>query len=454
MGQGFLVVFVGLAIISGYWAVVRRETLWNRDDNPRLVEAEQRVERGPILDRRNVVLARSQSGGNGIQQRTYLTPTIPAVGYYSLKHGVGGIEASADLLLRGREGYSEKAQFFDELLHRQPEGKGIAITLDAALHQEIAAIIEQWGDATVLPDGVDWRGAIVLVELKSGALLALESWPIYDPNTLDEDWDQLNESSAAPLLNRATQGLYQPGGALQLIVLATALDKGVVQLNALVSDPAAPVMIDGQPLGCVRVPDDRTLANTIAAGCAAPLAELGEVLGTDTLQQAFHQWGLGTAHPLEIETETGEIDVIHPDLAAIGQESLTVTPLQVGMSMAAIGNQGVMPPPHLVLKTQSATGQWQAATPQGQAVRIVSSPLAEQLQQLLVWSQDERVSGYTSLALAGADRPAHAWFLGLAPPQAPRYAIAVLLEHAGFEGLDLAEKIGHDSLVAALDQIP
>ena len=67
---------------------------------------------------------------------------------------------------------------------------------------------------------------------------------------------------------------------------------------------------------------------------------------------------------------------------------------------------------------------------------------------------DGRVLGYSSLALAGADRPSHAWFLGLAPAQNPRYAVVVLQEHVGAEGLEQVEQMGRDALVAALDTAP
>ena len=119
----FLLAFSGLAVISGYWAFARQDALRTRGDNPRRVEVEQRAHRGPILDRQGVPLARSQTDESRVRQRTYFTPTIPAVGYYSLKHGVGGIEASGDSLLRGLEGRDERDLFLDELLHRQPDGK-------------------------------------------------------------------------------------------------------------------------------------------------------------------------------------------------------------------------------------------------------------------------------------------------------------------------------------------
>jgi cell division protein FtsW (lipid II flippase)/cell division protein FtsI/penicillin-binding protein 2 len=454
LGLGLLVLFAGLAAVSGYWALVRQEAIRSRDDNPRLVIAEQHVHRGPIFDRHGVVLARSQATGNGIQQRIYLTPTVPTVGYYNLKHGVGGIEASADSLLRGLESRSEGDLLLDELLHRQPDGQGIALTIDAELQKEVAAAMKGTGSPLMPSAGTRPQGAAVLVDVASGEILALVSQPTYDPNTLDADWEQLESDPAAPLLNRATQGLYQPGGVLQPVVLAAGLEADAVSLEAPVGNPDESIMIDGRSLDCTYTPDGETLADAFAAVCPAPLAELGATLGAQVLETAFRQWGLDAPPALEIPTEAGDVQVTDPRLAAVGQEGLTVTPLQLALVTAAIGNEGVMPPAQLVLKTESTDGRWQVASPPGQPVQVISPDLAERLRTLLRPAANGQVLGHSSLALAGADRPSHAWYLGLAPAQAPRYAVVVLLEHGGEDGLVLAEQIGSNALLAALNQAP
>jgi hypothetical protein len=113
-----------------------------------------------------------------------------------------------------------------------------------------------------------------------------------------------------------------------------------------------------------------------------------------------------------------------------------------------------MPPAHLALKTETANAKWDPASHPGQPLRIISPDRAEHLRALFRPSADGQVLGYGSLALAGAERPSHAWFLGLAPSSDPRYAVVVLLEHASPDGLELAAQIGHDALLAALEQAP
>jgi peptidoglycan glycosyltransferase len=223
-----------------------------------------------------------------------------------------------------------------------------------------------------------------------------------------------------------------------------------VKLDALSSDPDTPVMIDGQTMGCAHVPSGPTLAEAVAAACPAPLADVGQALGAEFLETVFRTWAFDTPPLLEIPTEAGEVQVNDPRMAAIGQEELTVTPLHIAMVAATIGSGGVMPPAHLMLRSENADGRWQLSSPEGKALAVINADLAKRLQALLRPLADGRVLGHSSFALAGADQPFHVWFFGLAPAQAPRYAVAVLLEHSGADGLAVVEQIGQDALLTAL----
>lgn len=199
-----------LSVAAGYWGVARSSELTARSDNPRLVDAERAIRRGPVLARDGTALARSepiqrggadrirQSGSSAPFARRYPHPeTAPAVGYASWRHGTGGIETYADATLRGA------LTPLDRLLHRPQIGAAFTTTLDIALQQRLhRALAGSTGGGIIL----DWR---------TGDVLALSSAPSFDPNRLDEDWDILRADARAPLLNRATQGLYQPGPLLQ-----------------------------------------------------------------------------------------------------------------------------------------------------------------------------------------------------------------------------------------------
>jgi peptidoglycan glycosyltransferase len=205
----------------------------------------------------------------------------------------------------------------------------------------------------------------------------------------------------------------------------------------------------------LQPPSGPTLADAVVAACPAALAQIGQRLGAQALERAFSRWGLNQPPPLEIPTEAGEVQVTDPRLAAVGQEDLTVTPLHVALAVAALGNEGTMPAAALVLKTENIAGPWQPAKPVGQATQVIDAGLAERLRSLLRPSaQDDQVVGHGSIALAGADRPPLAWYIGLAPAPAPRYAVAVLLEHSGDDGPKLAEQVGVGALVTAFSRPP
>ena len=201
-----VLMIVILVAASGYWGIINSATLVNRDDNPRLVDAQRAINRGPILSNDGTALAYSvpenqNTGFNPVVfSRHYpISSTASIVGYYSLWHGVGGIEGYADISLRGM------SRPFDELLHISPTGAPFTTTIDLSTQNTLAWAMG--GKA----------GAAVVMDWHTGDVLALLSSPTYNPERLDQTWDSLRNASGAPLLNRATQGLYQPGSLLKWV---------------------------------------------------------------------------------------------------------------------------------------------------------------------------------------------------------------------------------------------
>lgn len=206
-----IILLIAVAVTAGFWSVVQAQPLASRSDNPRLVDAELAIQRGSIVDRSGVVLAASEwiTQTNSVPRFTRVysqTSTAPAVGYYSQRYGAGGIEAFADVTLRGE--YSQ----MDELLHRRRIGQPITITLDSALQTRLLNAISTTNEPSMT------RGAAVVMNWRSGEVLALVSAPTFDANQLDKEWDALRSNPNAPLLNRVTQGLYQPGGLLHWLI--------------------------------------------------------------------------------------------------------------------------------------------------------------------------------------------------------------------------------------------
>ena len=414
-----------LAATCGYWAVVRADDLRARDDNPRRVLYEQHILRGRILDRDSTVLADIDVADDGTVTRHYPNPeAAPAVGYASLRYGTGGIEATFDAELRGEAGRSDWQAAWEELLHRPPLGRDVQLTLDAALQIQAQQALE------------DRAGAVVLLDATSGEILALASSPTFDPEYLDEEWELLSKDPAAPLLNRATQGLYQPGAALQTVVVAEALSQGLANLTDPTSNATATLTVNGTLMGCSEtITGPYTLAEAYAAACPAPLADLGERLGADGIADAIDRWALTTTPPpLEIPTEANDWTAATLSTTAtlraeaIGQGQLTVSPLHTALVAGTLANEGRMPAPRLVLRVQDAEGNWQEHPSAGEPRAVLTPGGARTL--LATWRHfGAGVVGHWGVAVAGEGQPPHVWFLGVAPADKPRYAIAVLLEH-------------------------
>ena len=418
IGLGLVV----LALACGYWTVVRAEWLVARADNPRRVIYERRLVRGRVLDREGRTLAGVAVDSSGRVTRTYPVPeAAPVVGYASLRYGTGGIETAFDEALRGEVGRSPLEQGWAALLHRPPQGRDVQLTLDAEL--------QRLGQDELTGE----MGAAVLLDGRSGEVLVMASAPSFDPSRVGDVSDE-----PASMLNRAAQSLYQPGGALQSVVVAEALHQGLIgDLTVDVGDDlAAEVMIGGTRLGCVvthLVEGARpTLATAYGGSCPVPIGALGEELGVDGLTQAATRWGLTTVPSLMIPSEAAEwgpASMASVRDEAMGQGKLVVSPLQMALAVAALTNDGTMPAPQLAMRVQDRNGGWQEVPSDGAARAVIGAGKAQEL--LAAWPEWGGVNGLWSLAVAGEGAP-HAWFLGWTAGEGDeRYAVAVVLERPG-----------------------
>ena len=415
-----------LALTCGYWSVARAQSLRAREDNPRRVLYEQRILRGRILDRNGVTLADIEVAPDSTVTRNYPVPeAAPALGFASLRYGTGGVEKTFDGVLRGDADRTALESAWDDLLHRPSRGHDVQLTIDVTLQTQAQQALGSRAGAIIVLDAID------------GDILALASSPTYDPARLDENWDALREDPAAPLINRVTQGLYQPGSALQTVMVAEALDAGLVALTDPTPRATDRIPVGGSDLSCATPPaEPYTLAAAYASACPAPLADLGEKLGGGGISRAIWRWGLSTTPPpLEIPTEAAdwEARTLTSTSAvraeSIGQGELTLTPLQMARIAATLANDGRMTAPRLVLRTQQAGGYWLDQVPIGEGRDILSPERAKEL--LSSWHlYGEHIRGYLGIAVAGESQPPHAWFLGVVSVGDDHRVVVVLIEHA------------------------
>lgn len=443
----FLISFAVVAVSLVYWSVFAADDLFARPDNLRLLELERSVQRGAIYDQADTVLAESRPEGVSpsglpVMQRVYPhLAAVSAIGYSAAIQGTGGIESSFDAALSGLDRDDPFALKFASLEHRARVGSDVRLTLDLDTQQAVA-------DAFA-----GRRGAAVIVEVPSGAIRALYSAPSFDPGAPGLDWEALRNDPAAPLLNRATQGIYQPGGALQTVILAAALTYQS-SADSPLFEGASPVRVNGLTLTCAQKPDASITDLTTAYALACPALFISATAtdpGPAHVQDMIEAFGLAQPPALaELETSMGRrgmpLDMITSPgglwAAATGQGTLTVTPLHMAQVAAVIANNGNTVPLNLASGLRRPGESWQSLSFAGQPSAVLTREVAEGLRaamRLAVESgaasaaqsddlpPDVDVFGHAALAYTGAE--SNAWFVGFAAlPDGRSLALALVLE--------------------------
>ena len=201
---------LGLTIISvstGWWAIWRGPDLLTRTDNARRTISDLYVKRGSLLARQDQPITMTD-GKSGSFQRVYWYPDLsPITGYTDPVFGQAGLEYSLDDYLRGIQGNNSSLVWLDHLLYGQPP-PGLDVRLSINLDLQRQSDLQMKGHT----------GAVVLMNASSGEILVLSSHPNYDPNSLSASGVTLAQDARKPLIDRAAQGMYLPGNAIQLFI--------------------------------------------------------------------------------------------------------------------------------------------------------------------------------------------------------------------------------------------
>lgn len=464
--------------------------------------AAQRLRRGRIFDRNGALLADIVISAGERIRRAYPRGDLgQIVGFYNPLYGNAGLEAIYDDYLSGRVGTDAWSTFFEGLTHRPRQGNDLYLTLDIGLQEAAEAVYrrvtqEKLGEAC--PKG-ECPGSVVLLDVPSGAVLAMVSFPRYDPRPLifdpaAEDWEVEQEritrywqgllsSPEAPLLHRATSGLYPPGSTFKTLTAAAALESGLVTPETIVTCPntytvTGHVIINfTENLGGFM--QQESVLEDYKFSCNTAFAQIGLMLGPERYSEyarrfglvyqslALRQWPDFTDLPAAPSTIARERDFLDRPTGladtAYGQGELQVTPLYMAVLAATVAHDGLMMKPYLVERAVAPSGQtlYQAQpTPLRQPIGV---PAARQLRRMMVavvahgtgrwWQEIPGVSagGKTGSAETGGEGAPHAWFIAFAPSDQPRFAVAVVVEHGG-HGSEVAAPIARDVLAAALQR--
>lgn len=351
--------------------------------------------------------------------------------------GRAGLEQSQDDRLRGRPGY----RFYVEvegnrtLLGEKPakDGEDVGITIDRGM-QELA--YDVLGER---------RGALVVLDAQTGAILALASTPSYDPNEFvggisSQRWQELSTDEDLPMFNRALQGLYPPGSVFKVVTVAAALDHGLYDAGSSFVDTGELVVQGNIVRNYQRqVFGEHNLHQAVVESINTTIAQVGLDLGASQLEEYFNQLGLGQSYPLGLPMVGGKIGTPSRSRVAlawssIGQDQVLLTPLHMAQIFSVFANQGVVPPVHLLADGEEATGT-SALSPEtvlqvnGMLQDVVLQGTGTALRGLGI-----NVYGKTGTAEMVGDEM-HAWFAGHTQlPSEQRLAFAILVEEGGVGG--------------------
>ena len=323
-------------------------------------------------------------------------------------------------------------------------------------------------------------GAAVALNPKTGGIYAMASSPTYDPNLVEKPggYARIQATKApcapsAPLLNRATQGLYPPGSTFKTITAAAALDDGVYTQNSTFYDPGYCTEY-GKKISNAENPDQNgpeaygnvTLAEAYQHSINAVFCMVGMKLGAAKILDEAKKFGFYSVPPLETPSDSRSpsglynqktrkpFDPKNPDAAvdpgrlAFGQERMLVTPLQMAMVAATIANGGVEMEPHLVKKVLSPRRLGSSPARTRRCWRTATKPKTAAAIKALMISVVQAgtgtaaqipgvvVGGKTGTAETGASHVYDAWFIFFAPAVHPVVAGAVVVENQlnGFGG--------------------
>ena len=412
--------------------------------------------------------------------RVYPNPLAyaPVTGFYSLSYSSTGLERAEDTILNGSDQRLFGRRLADFFTGRDPRGGNVATTIRPDVQQAAWDAMEKGCNGPC-------KGAVVALEPSTGKILAMVSAPSYDPNLLAthdvaeqaQAWQRLRDDPDSPLLNRAISETYPPGSTFKVLTTAAALQSGATPDTQLTASPQIALPDSTATLenfggsSCGGAPT-ASLQYAFAHSCNTAFVQLGINTGADRLRTVAQAFGVDEpppAIPLQVADSTlGPIpDAAALGMTSIGQKDVALTPLQNAMVAATVANKGITMQPYLVdsLKGPDLTNI--ATTVPTEERRAVPEKVADTLTDLMVAAEQVtqqkgaiagvQIASKTGTAEHGTDprnTPPHAWYIAFAPAQAPKVAVAVLVENGGNRldatGGALAAPIGRATIAAAL----
>lgn len=449
-----LALVIALMANASYVQFVRADSLNAMNGNKRVINDQFARERGPILVAGEVVAESVPIDSEFKFQRTYYDHELygKVSGYFSYIFGRGAIENSYNDVLSGSDDRLIVTRFTDLLSNKQPRGGSVELTIDPAAQKAAQAGLAKLGKQT--------KGAVVAIDPKSGAILAMVDRPTYDPNDLashdfestEDVWEQLQSDPNQPMLNRGTQLVLPPGSTFKLVTAASAIENlglkpdDKVKAGKELTFPGIRYTLRNSGGGNCGG-NEITFQQALVVSCNVSFGWLAGEVGQDNLQSMAEAFGFETKTfndlPTAISRFTASpgVELEAPQLAqsGIGQFEVAASPLQMAMVASGIANGGKVMAPYVVKAVRAPNlSVLEIGNPETQSEPI-STQTANYLTQMMVATVDKgtarsakisgiSVAGKTGTAQSAKDRAPYAWFVAFAPANNPQVAVAVLVE--------------------------
>jgi peptidoglycan glycosyltransferase len=461
----FVICLAGIVVNLSWVQIFNADKIQGNAYNKRRMVEEYAIQRGDIISGDRQVLARSVDTGTEYKwQREYPLGLLFAdiTGYDSWRYGRAGLEQTFNKELLGK-GPDTLRSLSSRMLESSKKGDSLVLTADSNLQRTAAEALG------------DMAGAVVALDPKTGAVLAMVSSPTYDPNvavpgkdqgTKQQQWDALNVNPLRPLFNRPTSGLYPPGSAFKVVVAGGALETGTVTPDS-VFDCAGKLLVHGYTIYDFgkKTHGELTFSQALVVSCNIAFAQIGLKLGASSLTHYAEAFGWNKPIPFDLPTEASKIqrastmDPVELASASFGQGQDLATPLQMAQVAATVANGGVVMRPYLVNEIQDYNGKIIKQYGARKLNQAISKETADTLTDIMVKVVDDgtgtaaqidgvSVAGKTGTAEVEGQDP-HSWFICFAPADDPKIAVAVLVENGG-EGGKTAAPIAREVLMEAL----
>lgn len=461
----FVIILLGIVANLAWVQIFGAERIQGNAFNKRRLIEEYAIERGDIISADEQTLALSVDSGTEYRwQREYPHGALFAAltGYDSWKYGRSALEQAYNGELLGKGTSMSFRTLRNRLLGTSRKGNSLKLTVDSRIQRAAA---EALGGQS---------GAVVALDPKTGAVLAMVTTPTFDPNVAvpmdgrdtTPAWDAVNADPGRPLFNRATSGLYPPGSSFKVVVAAAALDMGVVTPQS-VFECAGKLVVQGYTIYDYGRTShgNLTFARALTVSCNIAFAQVGLRMGPEALVQYAEKFGFNSPIPFDLPTEASRIqsadtmDQVALAAASFGQGEDLATPLQMAQVAAAVANGGVMMKPYLVSEIRDYNNKVIERFGPGRLGEVMGVDAAETLTAMMVDVVEDgtgtaaaiegvRVAGKTGTAEVEGQE-SHAWFICFAPAYDPRVAVAVVVENGG-EGGRTAAPIAREVLEQAL----